>query len=393
MKIAFLGQLPAAGVLPSGVIRARNRAGNHPAPWIVALLPALARLSGFKLRVILVQRAVLKHTLVEVDGVEYEGLPALWPERFLLPTRFWSKIPLARAAMRRFQPDVIHAFGLETGMANIALHCGFPVSCFLQGIAEFVTPFVPELSPPRRRILLAAELDAARRIPWMVAETRFARDWALSKQPAAHIALIPHPLRQVFLEQAAPRFERRILSVGGLDDRKGMDTIVKAFAQVPDPAARLTLVGDGPLREKLVALAAALGVAERVEFTGSLDADGIIREMNRAGAFVIASRMDTSPNVLTEAHAVGLPVIGTRVGGIPEMIDEGQDGLLVPVDDANALADRMQCLLADPARARRMGAAGREKVRRWNDPGAVAAAHVEFFNRIQTDLQARGKPT
>lgn len=68
--------------------------------------------------------------------------------------------------------------------------------------------------------------------------------------------------------------------------------------------------------------------------------------LNRAGAFVIASRMNTSPNALTEAHAIGLPVIGTRAGGIPEMIEEGKDGMLEPVDDADAMADRMQRLLA-----------------------------------------------
>lgn len=393
MKIAFLGLLPAAGILPDEVIRPRNRTGNHPAPWIVALLPALARLSGFQLRVVMVQRAILKHTLVTVNGVEYEGIPTLWPERLLLRSRFWTKVPLARAAMRRFQPDVIHAFGLETGMANIALRCGAPVSCFLQGIAEYILPFLPERTGTERRILLHAEADAARRIRWMVAETGFARDWALGKNPAAHIALIPHPVRQVFLEKGAPQFERRLLSVGGLDDRKGMDTIVQAFAQVPDRTARLTLVGGGHLRPKLEALAATLGVADRVEFAGSLDAAGIIREMNRAGAFVIASRMDTSPNALTEAHAVGLPVIGTRVGGIPEMIDEGKDGWLVPVDDAPAMADRMQRLLADPASARRMGAVGREKVRRWNDPEAVAAAHVTFLHQIQTDLRSAARKT
>jgi glycosyltransferase involved in cell wall biosynthesis len=386
MKIALLGPLPAASVLPLEVIRPRNRSGEHPAPWIVALLPALARASGFKLRVILVQRAILRHTLVEREGVEYEGIPTLALERWFRPSRFWSKTPQARAAIRRFQPDVVHAFGLETGLANVALRCGFPVSCFIQGIAECFTQFGTEFSPRQRRLMLAAELDAVRRIRWLVAETCFARDWALAKHPAAHVALIPHPLRSVFLEEAAPRFERKVLSVGALSDYKGMDTIVRAFAKVPDAQARLTLVGDGALRGQLVALAASLGIAARVEFTGVLDRAGVIRELNSAGVFVLGSRMDTSPNVLTEAHAIGLPVIGTRAGGIPEMIDEGKDGFVVPVDDADAMADRMQRLLADPALARRLGAAGRAKVKEWNAPAAVAAAHVEFFNRVQADL-------
>jgi glycosyltransferase involved in cell wall biosynthesis len=368
------------------VIRPRNREGNHPAPWIVALLPALARLSGFKLRLIMVQRAILKHSLVERNGVEYEGIPTLCPERFFVDTRYWSKVLQTRRAIRRFQPDLIHAFGLETGMASLALRCGPPVSAFLQGIAEFLLPFVPEHSARRRRVLRECELQAVRRLRWLVAETRFGREWVQGHNPAAHVELIPHPLRAVFLEQAAPRFEPKILSVGGLDDRKGMDTIIKAFAKLPGSGARLTLVGDGVLRQSLPALAATLGVADRVEFTGALDTGGVITQMNSASVFVIASRMDTSPNALTEAHAIGLPVIGTRVGGIPEMIDEGQDGYLVPMDDVDGMAARMRDLLADPGLARRLGAAGREKVRRLNAPEAVAAAHLKFFGRVEAEL-------
>jgi glycosyltransferase involved in cell wall biosynthesis len=100
--------------------------------------------------------------------------------------------------------------------------------------------------------------------------------------------------------------------------------------------------------------------------------------------------MDTSPNVITEAHAIGLPVIGTAAGGIPDMIDEGRDGFIVPIDDSEAMALRIEYLLSDPQRCAEMGWVGREKVRAMNDPARVAAKHVDFYREI-IDAQRRAQ--
>jgi glycosyltransferase involved in cell wall biosynthesis len=146
------------------------------------------------------------------------------------------------------------------------------------------------------------------------------------------------------------------------------------------------LVGSGPKEIALRELAGALGINDRVEFAGSLATDHVIARMNESSALAIGSRVDTSPNVVSEAHGIGLPVIGTRAGGIPEMIDEGRDGCLVAVDDDQAMGLCMNKLLSDPEACRRMGKAGQEKVRFLNSPERIAQAHVEFFRKIQQDL-------
>jgi glycosyltransferase involved in cell wall biosynthesis len=388
MKIAFIGNLPAASVMPQSCIRAKDWTSNHPAPWMVALLPALAKSTRHELRVFLPQRAVTKHEVVVKDGVEYEGIPTQWPERFLRKTLYFQKSMAVRKAIRQFRPDLIHAFGFETGNALIALRTGFPVSCFIQGIAEDYFPYYKQRPWIDRHVGRWGEKVAVPRVPWMVAETEYAKTWALRRNPEAHVAIIPHPLRRVFLEKAAPSYGPVVVTVGTLDERKGMDTIIRALALIENKSARLVVVGKGPLRQPLGELANSLGVADRIEFAGPLDTDGVIARMNEAGVYVIASRADTSPNVLSEAHAVGLPVVGTRAGGIPEMIDEGEDGFVVDVDDEVAMARRLEELLADPERARRMGEVGREKVRALNDPARIAEAHVEFFEKIRGDLQA-----
>lgn len=388
IKIAMLGSYPAAAVLPPDLVRVRQRTGGHPAPWIGALAPALAREGGFELRVFIIQRAVLKHRVVERNGVWFECIPSPFPERFNVYHRYALQSWMLRQYVTRYAPDIVHAFGMETGCATMALRLGLPVSCFIQGIMEKYAPFLSHVPATQARILMGMEQRAVRKIGWMIAETEFARDWASGHNREAQIALIPHAVRPSFLVQGAARFGRQIVSAGSMDSRKGMDVVLSAFTRLQDRTVRLCLVGRGPQLDALKRQAADLGVADRVDFPGALDEEGVIAQMSQSRVFAIGSRMDTSPNVVTEAHAVGLPVVGTRAGGIPEMVDEGRDGFLVDVDDAPAMAERMDRLLSRPDEARAMGAAGREKVRRLNDPDAVASAHAKFFRRMAADRRS-----
>tara|TARA_B110000908_G_C10258349_1_gene457234 strand:- start:381 stop:1556 length:1176 start_codon:yes stop_codon:yes gene_type:complete len=388
IKIGFYGNLPAASVLPEECIRPSHRKGSHPAPWIAALLPQLAKMGGYQLRMFLVQKAVLKHTVYERDGIEFEAIPYPGPERWNARSLHLFKSLLVNKAVKEFDPDFIHAFGMETGAASVALRTGYPVSCFLQGISEKLFPYYKQRPYVDRLVSRWNEGWAVKRVPWMVAETEFAKDWALLKNPDAHVDIIPHPLREVFFDLAAPRFERKIVSIGGLDDRKGMDTVIKAFALLKDSKAHLSIVGGGPLRSDLEELACNLGVTDQVTFTGNLETEDVINELNSASALVIASRMDTSPNVVSEAHAVGIPVIGTRAGGIPEMINEGKDGYHVDIDDAEAMSKYMGILLSDTNVAAQLGLAGQTKVRSLNDAQAVGIAHHEYFQRIYRELTA-----
>jgi glycosyltransferase involved in cell wall biosynthesis len=386
MKIGFIGAIPPGSVLPDWAIAPRYRKNAHPAPWIGGLLPNLAQLSDFKLRIFIPHRAVLKSCVIERDGVEYEGVPSPLLERFAPHTLFYSKSLAVAGAIRRYQPDLIHAFGMENGSATVALRQNVPVSCFIQGIAERLLPYYGHRGIVQKQVAVRTERSAVRRLRWLVAETEFARDWALGHQPAAHVAVIPHPLRQEFLDVKATTGGKHIVSVGGLDDRKGMDTVIRALAKIQDKETTLSIVGSGPSLGHLKQLASDLGVADRVEFSGFADQAGVMEQLSRASVYVIGSRMDTSPNVVTEAHAAGLPVVGTRAGGIPEMIADGVDGYHVDIDDDEGMARKVEELLANPLRGKRMGDAGREKVRVENAPLRVAEAHVEFFNRINHEL-------
>ncbi|MBU1493043.1 MAG: glycosyltransferase [Actinobacteria bacterium] len=149
-----------------------------------------------------------------------------------------------------------------------------------------------------------------------------------------------------------------IVTVAVLRPLKGIDRMLEALpavlARVPD--ARYLVVGDGEARNGLARTAAALGIADRVSFAGAR-AD-VPLMLSAADLFVLPSLTEALPTVVAEAMAAGLPVVATRVGGIPEMID-ASTGILVPPDDVGALAQAVCALLEDPAGAAARGRQGR----------------------------------
>ncbi len=144
-------------------------------------------------------------------------------------------------------------------------------------------------------------------------------------------------------------------------------TALRAFAQLHRrwPRARLTVAGRGPERAALERLSAELGVAQAVEFVGNVSLDEIRMLYARADLMLNASRVDNMPNALLEALASGLPIVSTRAGGIPYIVDDGHTALLVEIGDADAMAAAAIRVLSDPELAQHLRANGLAAVRRY----------------------------
>jgi glycosyltransferase involved in cell wall biosynthesis len=157
---------------------------------------------------------------------------------------------------------------------------------------------------------------------------------------------------------------KRILFVGRLATVKGVRILLDAFARICEahPEARLTLVGDGDERAAIEAHARALGCDNAVRFAGYLNQDEVADELARADLFALPSFAEGVPVVLMEAMAARLPVLATRVAGIPELVEDGVAGRLVPPGDVAAFATALDALLRDPEGRAAMGAAGRARV-------------------------------
>lgn len=149
-----------------------------------------------------------------------------------------------------------------------------------------------------------------------------------------------------------------LVMVGSLEVRKGHDTAFKALARLP-AGVHLAVIGVGELRRRYEETVAALGIAPRVHFLGGRD--DVPAVLRGADILIHPSRMDATPYVIIEALAAGIPAVASNIYGIPELIEDGVSGLLVPPDDAAALDRAVAALIDDPRRRRRIGEAARAR--------------------------------
>ncbi len=174
-------------------------------------------------------------------------------------------------------------------------------------------------------------------------------------------------------------------TVGRLEERKGHAQLLEAVQAMGAGrngcGPQLLVVGDGPLREALAAQARTLAVADRVHFTGTV---GDVRPfLSAMDVFVLPSFAEGMSNALMEAMAAARPVVATAVGGNTEVVCEGQTGVLVPAGDPRAIADAVEALLGDPARAARLGAAARDAVaHRYGARARVAELERLYEERL-----------
>lgn len=160
-------------------------------------------------------------------------------------------------------------------------------------------------------------------------------------------------------------------------------TALRAFGIVRKmfPSAKLTLAGSGPERQTLEQLAARLGVAEAVTFTGRVDNEGMAAIYRRADVMVNPSLADNMPISVLEALASGVPVVSTNVGGVPHLVEHEKTAMLVPVHDPEAMADAILSLLSDPEKSKNMARAGLEAVQQYAWPN-VRERLFDVYERV-----------
>jgi glycosyltransferase involved in cell wall biosynthesis len=289
------------------------------------------------------------------DGVTIRRLPFRAATEQHDVKAFVRAIRETAAIKRDFAPDLIHMHGIGPGAL-------FHLRTADASAAPLIVTLQEETLPPKGSMQAAAAaiLDSAQ---WVVACSQTVLDAVRAAHPgiANRSSRIYNGFDPPPLEPAPPAEPPHLVAVGPLIAAKGFDLALRAFARIGAqfPAARLTIAGDGEAREELDLLAHRLGVAGRVEIRGEPDPDQLPSLLSEATVVVVPSRREALPLVAAQAALLARPIAAAAVGGLPELVIDGRTGFMTPPENAEALADALARLLADPDEAAAMGERGR----------------------------------
>jgi glycosyltransferase involved in cell wall biosynthesis len=327
-------------------------------------------------------------------------------------------VPAVWRALRRFRPHVVQVHESDGALAALLVAVLAP----LLGprpllVALLQVSYVEELRAVRplvaRGRVLGRPGGVELRFRWLKAPlqivlgrfTAFVADLVLAPSAAtaeeirrdygvAEVGVLPNVTGGLELEPAPGRREAAaegyLLFVGRLRIRKGVEVLLEALRAIRErqAGARLLLAGDGEHRRALERKAAELALGPAAVFLGRCDPSEVRGLLAGAAALVVPSTYEGMPLVVLEAMACGVPVVASRVSGIPEVVEDGVTGWLVPPEDPEALAVALGEALAAPEDARRRGEAGRRRVGERFQPAVAAEIWRKAVRRAAPWLEA-----
>ncbi len=252
------------------------------------------------------------------------NLPAL-RHRIREADVLWAKTPSIYSALAwRFSRRVPFRLTQQVGHAGLAVHSVYPGFGLAGKMLDWVC----------RR--MAAQADLA---TFVSENLRSLFGKQASSAIVFHQAGVYRSM--LYTDRRSPHSPFRLLFVGRISPEKGLDDLLRAVAVVPDVV--LEVVGDGPMRDSYMQLADDLNIASRVVWLGRLRwGEPLFSRMRESDALVLPSLTEGLPQVVIEAMCMGLPVVATAAGGIPEIVRDAENGLLVPVRDSRALASAIE---------------------------------------------------
>jgi glycosyltransferase involved in cell wall biosynthesis len=317
-----------------------------------------------------IEPAVVERVAAARNGAATEIVRPLSTKRDLLGlhTHF--------STIRRLQPDIFHA-NLHTSVAG-----RYEVlAALLARVPVVVVEQLATINPPTRGQKLLKRFTARRLAAHVAVGERAARaiESRFGLRPGS-VRVIHNAVADRALEQRPRLREGRIVgTVGRLDRQKGHDLMMRALAELPSDVSAV-IVGDGPERREVQALAEDLGVGERVLITGwQEDARDHLTGFD---VFALPSRFEGFPLALLEAMLAELPVVATDVGSVAEAVLDGETGVLIDSEDVGGLTSALASLLDDMPRRRQLGSAARAHVLANFSPDASASAFQDLYREI-----------
>jgi glycosyltransferase involved in cell wall biosynthesis len=353
--------------------------------YVAALLPALAE------RYDVVLAAYGEGPLREAaarHGVRF--VPLRHVRRAIRPWRDLAGLFELARLLRRERPQILHASSSKAGVLGrlAAALTRVPIRIFtVHGWA-----FAAYEGLPARLYRLTDRLMAPlTTVTICVSERERAAGLAAGTCREERTVVI----RNAVDVAAAPRSNHdrakpRLISVGRLKAPKDFLTLIRALAELPKESFEAVIVGDGPDRGTVDAEIRRLGLDGSVQLAGQRhDVPALLA---RSDVFVLSSRSEGLPVSVLEAMAAGLPVVASSVGGLAELVVDGESGMLVPPGDPESLASALRRLIDDHQLRQELGAAARARARASFDLGAFRRAHVDLYDRQLASAGAVAEP-
>jgi glycosyltransferase involved in cell wall biosynthesis len=353
------------------------------------LVKGLSQVDGLQVHIITMGRPdLLGFDQVEQDGVTLHVLP-VYP-RFELARRYRTYQSRLNAKLAQIQPDVVHAQDAGTD-AYVALRSGYPTVITLHGIQHKEWKHKRSyLRQARNRFYsLLIERHNLRHTRHLIAISRYVVDCFSSQlSPDVQAYFVPNAIDEGFFDLADTSDGSTILYAGAVILRKRPLDLVQAFAQVArqDPSARLRIAGESSSELSYANLVRRTiereNLQDRIHLLGQLSEDAVLQEFAGCDMLALPSAQETTPMVIAQAMAAGKPVVTTPVGGVPDMVRDGETGFLVDVGDNGGLAEALLRLLRDPSLRASMGQLGREFATENYRVDHVAMRTYEVYQRV-----------
>jgi len=305
----------------------------------------------------------------------------------------WRARPLARRLLSEGHHDFVHYFfSVPTGLLSFALDRGRPYVVSLRGgdvpgfnPGEFALAHA--LLAPFNRLIL----ERAAKVVALGDELKrhTATRWRIDGIEVIRNGVDSELFRPDISEKSSAE-RTRLLYVGRFVAWKGLDDLLAAMTLLPK-RFELDLVGTGAEEAALRRRCEAFGLSGRVRFLGALPHESLPAIYRSADMFVIPSLAESFSQVTAEALASGLPVVAAKAGALPNLIDHGQNGLLVEPRNARAIAEAVLAISGDADLRRRMAEAARRKAVETLSWSSVARAYAEIYGRCLAEAQARTK--
>ncbi len=309
-------------------------------------------------------------------------------DRFELLTGASGDVERTRELCRRLQPDLIHAQGLHKE-SWISIQLGLPSLATIHGMIHIERRLRNAQPGPKEKLrsLLADRLmnRVLKHTTLLISTSQYDQK-TLESRIRRPVVYIPNPVLPDFFTTPSKEEGQIVLFTGVLQPRKNVVGIVRAFAQVARqaPHARLHLVGPAQsdiylnqIKEEI----RACGLEDRAFLLGHISHAQLLAEYARASLVVLFSQEETSPMAIAQAIAMGKPVVAANVGGVSEMVLDGDTGYLVMREDENLLASRLAELISNSELRHAMGARARDLARQRAHPEFVAARTVEAYRQ------------